>query len=57
MCTVGWLLLRIHLCAVEPFYLRFGPKYRGTATQMPPSPAKESLPEREQAVSAKQANR
>jgi predicted acylesterase/phospholipase RssA len=31
MCIIGWLLLRVHLSVIEPFYLRFGPKYRGTA--------------------------
>jgi hypothetical protein len=29
MCIIGWLVLRVHLFIIEPFYLRFGPKYRG----------------------------
>ena len=28
MCLVGWILLRLHLWLIEPFYLRFGPKYK-----------------------------
>jgi hypothetical protein len=27
MCIAGWIVLRIHLYVIEPFYLRFGPKY------------------------------
>jgi predicted acylesterase/phospholipase RssA len=56
ICIVGWIMLRIHLQVIEPFYLRFGPKYEGTATQVPPPPAKESPPEREHAAIAKQGN-
>jgi hypothetical protein len=33
MCIVGWLILRVHLLVIEPFYLRFGPKYRRAVTQ------------------------
>ncbi len=28
MCAVGWIFLQIHLRFIEPFYLRYGPRYR-----------------------------
>jgi hypothetical protein len=56
MCIAGWLVLRIHLYVIEPFYLGFGPKYRGTAAQAPPASPKGPPPEREHTVTAKQAN-
>jgi hypothetical protein len=57
MCMIGWLVLRVHLHVIEPFYLRLGPKYRGAGSQVPLARAKEPSPEGEDATAAKQANR
>lgn len=38
MCLVGWIVLRFHLYLIEPFYLRYGPRYgESTAPPQPPT--------------------
>jgi len=42
MCLVGWIGLRFHLYFIEPFYLRYGPRYGESSAAPPPTTAKAS---------------
>ncbi len=37
LVAVGWVLLTLHLRIIDPIYLRYGPKYRKSDSEMPPS--------------------
>jgi hypothetical protein len=42
MCVVGWIVLRVHLYLIEPFYIRFGPQHRDAATGTQPPDTKKA---------------